>query len=114
MQAKTIEALTDDGSKLHGETRVGETALSGHGYSSRPLGYIITLLYVDRHTHKPIAKDRFFSIALHEIGHAIGLEHSENASDVMYATMQQVPTIQITEFDRTRITKMYLDQGANL
>lgn len=39
------------------------------------------------------------SIALQEIGHALGLLHADNKADVMYGTLQSSPNTQISECD---------------
>ena len=51
----------------------------------------------------------FFPIALHEIGHLLGLDHSESYDSVMYATADNRRTI-LQEDDVRGIICLYGDQ----
>jgi len=49
-----------------------------------------------------------FSVALHELGHALGLGHSDNPNDVMYPYFKIVSTL--ADGDKTAILGMYAAQ----
>ena len=54
----------------------------------------------------PTGMHDFFSVALHEIGHALGLEHTSDRDAVMYAYYDG-PKRQLLESDITRIQQKY-------
>ena len=55
--------------------------------------------------------NEFFEICLHEMGHALGLQHSSNPADVMYFSGQtrtdKKATTQLSARDVERIRQLY-------
>ncbi len=54
-----------------------------------------------------IYRDVFYATALHEIGHALGLEHSKGADDVMYWQERSVQPRGLSSNDQRRINTLY-------
>jgi hypothetical protein len=53
---------------------------------------------------KPLSPSTLAAIATHEVGHALGLGHSPNPADVMFAKAQ---TDRLTQRDRATLTLLY-------
>lgn len=68
---------------------------------------VIHLLTVDSRDGKPVTRAEFAQTALHEFGHALGLEHSNHTDDVMYRSIGQEPVAALSDNDRDRIMKLY-------
>ena len=56
--------------------------------------------------HK-LTDDEVFTAMLHELGHAIGLGHSNNPNSIMYPTTQHVKTMEVSKEDIDKLAKMY-------
>lgn len=54
---------------------------------------------------KELNKDIVFTTMLHEIGHAIGLEHTSNSKSVMFPNVDRIQ--EISEDDVSNVGKMY-------
>lgn len=68
---------------------------------------VIHLLTVDSRDGKPVTRAEFAQTALHEFGHALGLDHSSRIDDVMYRSIGQQPIVALSDNDRDRIMKLY-------
>ena len=56
---------------------------------------------------KPIKSNEFLSVALHELGHALGLAHSSSADDIMFWQERPHPPTTISNNDQRRIMQLY-------
>ena len=99
----------------------------GDGYPfDGPNGVMAHTFYPSPPTPEPLAGDMhfdedeiwrvgantdIFSIALHELGHSLGLGHSDNPSDVMYPYYRIVATL--AAGDRAAIQTMYAPQDGS-
>jgi tetratricopeptide (TPR) repeat protein len=68
---------------------------------------IVRLLTVSSHTGKPIERGEFANAALHEFGHALGLQHSDRPDDIMYRRQGATPIVQLSDNDKDRVVKLY-------
>jgi predicted Zn-dependent protease len=66
---------------------------------------LLTEPVIDRHLLKPQIQDRLYTTALHEVGHALGLEHSTQAKDVMHH--QGWRNKHLTPNDVSRLSTLY-------
>lgn len=79
----------------------------------KAMGNVIVQSDVVLATHEPDGKTRLneqtlYAIALHEIGHALGLQgHSPNPGDMMYYAMGEQPVTQLSQRDRNTLTMLY-------
>lgn len=51
--------------------------------------------------------DEFYEICLHEIGHALGLGHSNDREDIMYPSTRQIPVTSLSQRDREVLMQLY-------
>lgn len=54
-----------------------------------------------------IERERFYATTLHEIGHALGLEHSKGSQDVMFWQEHKVQPTGLSRTDQQRILNLY-------
>lgn len=57
---------------------------------------------IDKHLGSERQRQRLIATVLHEVGHALGLEHSENSQDVMYFRGWQRSTLSNLDIRRLR------------
>lgn len=56
---------------------------------------------------KKLSDDKVYTSMLHELGHAIGLGHSENPNSIMYPNTSKVKTMEISNEDLAILAKKY-------
>lgn len=72
---------------------------------------VITLCTKEPYTLAPFSSDRIQQLALHEVGHVLGLGHSLNATDVMSSGLGPSPILQPTERDVNTLRLLYQNSG---
>lgn len=67
----------------------------------------ITLIYNIPNTNRSISGEEMYKVALHELGHAIGISgHSDNPEDIMYQTLSQTGDT-LSQRDRVTVKMLY-------
>jgi tetratricopeptide (TPR) repeat protein len=101
------EANITIGYSFRGDGILGEHCAAGltkwEGNLSRATVYVGL---VDKNGYR-VSQETFISTALHEIGHALGLEHSSGADDVMFWQERTVCPTTLSANDQRRIVSLY-------
>jgi tetratricopeptide (TPR) repeat protein len=95
--------LTEDPNGLEQGYAQGITEHAQRGENKKR----IRLLTIDRESGKPLNKGEFLDACLHEMGHALGLLHSGNISDIMYQAVHDKPLCGLSNNDCERVTLLY-------
>ena len=67
----------------------------------------ITISSMYPKSNSKMTNDEIYSVMLHEIGHSIGLKHSENKNDLMYPRLYEHEVKSITENDVKALYDIY-------
>lgn len=67
----------------------------------------VVILIVDGATGKPVAPEMLMNTTLHELGHALGLEHSSLPDDIMYPQLHGTMQVTLSDNDAKRVTRLY-------
>ncbi len=65
------------------------------------------IIIADYSQYGKLTDDEVFTSMLHELGHAIGLGHSNNPKSIMYPTTQHVKTMEISKEDLNLLAQKY-------
>jgi tetratricopeptide (TPR) repeat protein len=96
-------AFTSDSGAMEDAAAAGVTAWTGYGEAPKAR---ISLLTTD-HEGNPLTREAFLDTCLHELGHAVGLEHSQNIDDIMYPSHRSKPLMTISQNDAKRVIVLY-------
>ena len=69
----------------------------------------LQILIVDD-SGKPATPEKLLCVTLHELGHALFLEHSTQPGDIMFPQMRGAPQCELSSNDAQRVTKLYSSQ----
>lgn len=99
---------TDDKAKLQHSFAAGETHSEvGAKGQRKEIVYILVSPKSDRQSPSE-QEEEFYTTALHEIGHALGLSHSTNPQDIMYfSSSSSTPSNCLAPGDISRIRNLY-------
>ena len=56
---------------------------------------------------RKLSDDEVYTTMLHELGHAIGLDHTQNKKSIMYPNVRYVKTSEITDEELNILAKKY-------
>jgi tetratricopeptide (TPR) repeat protein len=103
-QDSNIEvAFTNDSSNMENQSAAGTTQWSGRGEAPKVRIYLLG----STDAKGPLEPERLLETSLHEFGHAVGLEHSNNVKDVMYYQMRPTPITEPSDVDARRVIVLY-------
>lgn len=67
----------------------------------------VRLLAITPSSGQPLDRGAFLDTVLHEFGHALGLEHSDDVRDIMFPTLHQRPLCSLSQNDARRMQILY-------
>jgi predicted Zn-dependent protease len=103
-EADIVCNFTDEPNGLEAASALG---LTSHRTSGGRHIADIRLLTVSPSSTDTLPRSEFAAATLHEFGHALGLEHSNKVSDVMYRAVHAKPLVNLSDNDRDRVCKLY-------
>jgi hypothetical protein len=96
--------FTSDPKQLHHDTALGTTRVTGALGEQK-------VVVIDLLSSFPLLdgtpREQFMHVALHEIGHAMRLDHSSNKDDIMYATVGRPIRTTLSTNDKARVQALY-------
>ena len=91
--------------ELHMDSAVGVTRIT---YTTNDNMFRnAEIIIADYSQYGKLTDDEVFTSMLHELGHAIGLGHSNNPNSIMYPTTQHVKTMEISKEDLNLLAQKY-------
>jgi len=91
--------------ELHSDSAVG---LTRYTYTSNNGLFHNAEIYIaDYSKYGKLTDDEVFTSMLHELGHAIGLYHSNNPNSIMYPSTEHVKTMEISKEDLDILSEKY-------
>jgi hypothetical protein len=67
----------------------------------------ISVLIVNPNTSGPVTPEKLTNTVLHELGHALGIQHSSLPEDIMYPQEHPQPQTALSENDAKRVMRLY-------
>ena len=78
-----------------------------NGTQKIELAYINIYIAENNSRGEPLTKDAVYTIMLHEIGHSLGLDHTQNTDSVMYPMANGYKNMEVMREDLNHLKRIY-------